>query len=373
MAWFDFLKTDKAEEKKIELALYASFSKPTIINKDGRPARNGREAEKVKGDFLEMDSSDYGGLLKKAFSESGIDEIDERFYYKADNMKSFGLAANGTKIEASSLSGSGRIKIFANNGQKYTFSRQESGAYSFFGKLSRAYYDELVEPNAPLRKESTKVKDCFRMQDGECSATLPPNAAVLLMKRLVSDLVPVAELPLYGRPTKVRKKGSVGLNVMEAREVRDHFLAVDEAHGGLFGALGDMDEIEEINYGRHDDAVLFAVTHKGLKINASHDLLFNDMIVLSVNGKIYEFSKPAYPSEVIPQGHYHLYGELNEKDYNELMEPNAAFEKDESDGGKAKKSCWRSDDGRCGGTIKAEVVPELMKRIISYSKEGRAI
>lgn len=312
-----------------------------------------KEAEKVKSDFLEMDKSDYDGLLEKAFSESRIEEIDEQF------EKGFELSMNGTKIEAHSFPGLRHITIFADNGQKYTFSRQESGEYSFFGKLTKAYCNEL----------GSKTLNPVWMSDGEYSATLPPDAAASLMKRLVSDLVPVSELSLYGRPTKIRKKGRAGLNGMEAKEVRDHFFMVDEAHGWAFKALEGIEEIEELNYGKYDEAIVFAVMHNGMKINASREFLFNDTLVFSVNNNTYEFSKPTYPSEVIPQGHYRFNGRLNEKDYNELIEPDARVGEDELDGNKIKKFCWRREDGYCGGTIKDKVVPELMKRIISYAQE----
>lgn len=58
----------KKPDKDAELQLYDSFAKPTRILKNGKRVSNLEDAEKVKADFLKLDSA-YDGLFEKVFLE----------------------------------------------------------------------------------------------------------------------------------------------------------------------------------------------------------------------------------------------------------------------------------------------------------------
>lgn len=203
-----------------------------------------------------------------------------------------------------------------------------------------------------------------------------PNAKEKATDEILSEPEPI-ELTLYessSKPTKIKKKGMAVSGRGEGEEVKKHFLEFDGAYDGLFKSVFEEKAIDEIDELNHDDrngmGAVFAITAGATKINAAYEFFFEDIIAFSIDGKRYEFTRPTYTSGLFPKGYYNFSGEqLDEKDYRELVEPNAHMRKDEP-GSSAKKFCFRKDDGSSGGTIKAEVVPELMKRIISYSADG---
>lgn len=186
-----------------------------------------------------------------------------------------------------------------------------------------------------------------------------------------------SELSIYepsSKPTKIKKRGMAVSIREDAEKVKAHFLEFDRSYGQLFKNVfdGKLDEIDELNHdAKNGMGSVFAIASGATKINAAYGFFFENIVTFSIDGKRYEFTQPTYTSGLFPKGHYNFFGErLDGKDYRELVEPNAHTGKDEFDGNKIKKSCYRHDDdnGSSGGTIKAEVVPALIKRIISYAK-----
>ncbi len=194
-------------------------------------------------------------------------------------------------------------------------------------------------------------------------------------KRDKAEPIELALYDSFSKPTKIKKKGTpVSGRGDEGEEVKNHFLEFDGAYDGLFKSVFEEKAIDEIDELNHDDkngmGTVFAITAGATKINAAYEFFFEDIITFSIGGKRYEFTRPTYTSGLFPKGYYNFFGErLDEKDYLELVEPNAHMREDEPGSG-TKKSCFRKDDGRSGGTIKAGAVPTLMKRIISYVGES---
>lgn len=367
-----------------ELRLYESFQKPTRIRKDGKALPDAIEAEGVKKHFLELDAF-YDNLLEKVFKATGgIDGIDELDRFSTTSLgkgRAFTVSAGEAKISLSRHENATKdfeinsIEV-STGGETYSFSKTGDGHYNFFGKLDGALYNELLKPNVPEGNENS----CFLGKDGFYRAAVRPCKVPGLVRRLLfgkneengkeDDAARVQLYESSKRPTTIKRKGRAVCEGKEASAVRGHFLELDSAYEGLLGKVFEatgIGEIDELNYDtKTGTGVGFSITGQGgTRINVAYDLFFRDAIVFSVNGDNYEFSKPTHPID-FPKGYYNFSGKLSEKDYRELVELNAEMGKDEVSGN-PKASCYRHEDGRSGGTIKAEVVPELMKRIISYA------
>lgn len=366
-----------------ELPLHESFPKPARIRKDGKALPGAIEAEEVKRHFLELDAF-YDNLLEKVFRPEGIDAIDELERFSITPLgkgRAFAVSAGEAKISLSRHENAtedfeiNSLEV-STGGETYSFSKTGEGHYNFFGKLDEAEYDGLVKPNVPEGHE----KDCFLGKDGFYRAAVRPCKVAGLMRRLIfgkneengkeDDAARVQLYESSKRPTAMKRKGRAVCEGKEASTVKAHFLELDSAYEGLFGKVFEesgIDEIDELNYDNKSGAgmVFSVIGQDGTKINVAHEFSFRDIIVFSVNGDTYEFSKPTYPID-FPKGHYNFLGNLSETDYRQLVEPNADIGKDEVSGNR-KAHCYGHEDGRSGGTIKAEVVPELMKRIISYA------
>lgn len=193
------------------------------------------------------------------------------------------------------------------------------------------------------------------------------------------------ELQLYdsfAKPTKILKKGKPA-DMREADEIKEHFLKVDGAYAGLlkkiFEARGGIDQLDEKTH-LHDGGLLqwgegfaFAANEGGIEMTVLQNYHLIDALKFSVNGDSYEFSVDDpqtsgnnFGSPWKKGDYYTFRGKMDEKDYATLVLPNSPVGTD-AISKEPKNFCWRGEDGLCRATVDAKIVPELIKKVLSYA------